>query len=367
MSSTSNAAIAAYNLSLNQIVGAIAANGHKRTTLIQGHMGTGKSSILKMLGKRLPNHTLVYFDCTTKDIGDMAIPSLASIDKDGCVRFIPNEELGLHLGTDVIIMLDEFGKAPIPVQNACNRLMLEREFAGYKLTEKSIVLATTNLGSEGVGDLLKPHTRNRITLVTSRKPTWREWVEWGINNNIDHVLLSFVKDNEQLFATFDEVPNPDENPYIYHPKASRAAFVTPRSLEAASDWLKVRSEIDDQTLTAALMGTIGERAAMDLMAFVRMADDLPSIESIKNDPMNARVPQSAGAVVMTVYRALGNIQRDWVDAWIDYMQRLDGSAQGLFVNNVRQHDYSRKDIVLTNKKFTEWAMHNNHLFAADKR
>jgi hypothetical protein len=125
--------------------------------------------------------------------------------------------------------------------------------------------------------------------------------------------------------------------------------------------------MDDQTLTAVLMGTIGNRAAMDLMAFVRLADQLPSIESIKKEPETAKVPTSAGGVAMVVYRALGSIERDWVDAWVQYMGRLDPEAQGLFVNNVREKKYSRQNIVLTNKKFTEWAMKNNHMFAADKR
>lgn len=363
----SNAALAAYDLSLGQIKDAILANGNKRTALVQGHMGTGKSSLLKMLGKARPDHLLCYFDCTTKDLGDLSIPSLVNVDRDGCVRFVPNEELGLHLGKDIIVMVDEFGKANPAVKNGMLRFMLEREFAGYKLSDKSIIFATTNKGSEGVGDILPPHARNRITVLTSRKPTWQEWVEWGLNNDIDHVLLGWVKDNGALFASFDEVRNPDENEYIFHPKSLRAAFVTPRSLEAASDWLKHRNILDQQTLTACLIGTVGQRAATDLMAFESLQADLPTMESIKKSPETAKVPNSASAAVMVVYRALTSIERDWVDAWVTYMERLDPEAQGYFVNHARDNDYSRRNIVLTNKKFTEWAMKNNFMFAADKR
>ena len=38
---------AMYALSLDQIANAIATVGHKRTILVQGHMGNGKSSLLK--------------------------------------------------------------------------------------------------------------------------------------------------------------------------------------------------------------------------------------------------------------------------------------------------------------------------------
>ena len=43
----SNQAIAMYSLGLDQIETAIRVGGNKRTILVQGHMGTGKSSLLK--------------------------------------------------------------------------------------------------------------------------------------------------------------------------------------------------------------------------------------------------------------------------------------------------------------------------------
>ena len=64
----SNQATAMYALSLDQIATAILKGGDKRTILVQGHMGTGKSSLLKMLKAALPDHTPCYFDCTTKDL-----------------------------------------------------------------------------------------------------------------------------------------------------------------------------------------------------------------------------------------------------------------------------------------------------------
>jgi len=363
-----NTATTMYALGLDQIAQAIKSGGNKRTVLVQGHMGTGKSSLLKTLSRELPEHTACYFDCTTKDLGDISIPNIAHIDNgDGYVTYLTNEELGVHMDKPIILMIDEYGKANPAVKNAMLRLMLERQIGSYTLHPDSLVFATTNLGAEGVGDLLPPHARNRITVVTSRKPDNMEWIEWGINNGIDHTLLGWCKDNPQLFAGFEDVRDPDENPYIYHPQQQRAAFVTPRSLEAASDWLKQREQFDDQTLTSLLMGTIGERGAMDLMAFVKLADQLPSLESIKQDPKNAKVPDSASAVCMVVYRTLSTLDKDWMDAWMDYMVRLDKEAQGMFANGVRAPKYSKQSLVMTNKKFTQWAMDNNYMFASDKR
>ena len=364
----SNNALTMYALGLDQIAALIQATGHKRTTLVQGHMGTGKSSLLRTLSAALPTHTPCYFDCTTKDLGDITLPRIAEAGADAAfVSYATNEELGAHHGGPIVLMVDEYGKANPSVKNALLRLMLERKIGSYTLHPDSIIFATTNLGAEGVGDLLPPHARNRITVVTARKPSNMEWIEWGINNGVDHSLLGWCKDNPQLFHSFDDYKNPDDNPYIFHPKQQRAAFVTPRSLEAASDILKERHQFDDQTTTAALMGTVGERAAMDLMAFVKMSDQLPSLDSIKKDPLLAKVPTSAAAVCMVVYRTLATIEKDWVDAWMTYMDRLDTEAQGMFANGVRAPKYGRQGIVMTHGKFTNWAMKNSHLFAADKR
>jgi hypothetical protein len=252
------------------------------------------------------------------------------------------------------------------VKNALNITMLEHKVGTKKLPEGSIVFATTNLSAEGVGDLLPPHTRNRITIVTARKSTSEEFIEWGINNEVDHSVLGFVREFPQVLQGFEDVKDPRDNPYIFHPKEQRAHFITPRSLEAASDILKLRDMYDDHTLTALLMGTIGDRGAMDMMAFVKLADQLPSLQSIKDDPLSAKVPDSTSAVCMTVYRALGAMNRDWVDNWVTYMERLDKEAQGLFANGIRANTYAHRSVVMQSKNFTAWAMKNNYMFAADK-
>lgn len=362
---------AMYALNLDQAGALIKSVGHLRTFLLQGHMGTGKSSLLTTLAADpdLSNHVPCYFDCTTKDLGDITLPNIKVNQDVPYVTYATNEELGAHENKPIVLMIDEFGKANPAVKNALLRLILERKIGSYTLHPDSIIFATTNLGSEGVGDLLPAHARNRITVVETKKPDAMEWVEWGIGNGVDHTILGWVKDNPQVMQDFRDVPNPDDNQYIFHPKAvDRAAFCTPRSLHAASDILQNREGLDDNTLTAALMGTIGTRAAMDFMAFLKLADQLPSLESIKNDPDNATVPTSASATCMVVFRSLSTVERDWMDAWMTYMLRLGTEFQSLFANGVRSSKYNKakQSMVMQNKQFTQWAMDNNYMFAADK-
>jgi hypothetical protein len=358
-----------YALTLEQCANLIAKVGHKRTVIVQGDMGSAKTSGLRHLLKGMfPGHTYVEFDCTNKDVQDLSAPKFIAMAKDmisDYVEFVPNAELGAHLGVPVIINFDEFLKAMEPVKRGVRRIMLERMVNGITLPEGSIIYGTSNLGSEGVGDTLAAHQRNAIIMVRMAKPDATRWIEWGINNGIDPSVLGWARENPQLFQSFEDVNNPDDNPYIYHPKSQRAAFVTQRSLESASDIVKLRDVLDDHTVTGALIGAIGERGAMDLMSFVSLANDLPSLESIKRDPHNAKVPTSAAAICMIVFRTLSIIERDWVDNWMTYLERLPSEAGGMFANGVRAKGYGKQGMMMTHAAFTAFARTNAHLFAAD--
>jgi hypothetical protein len=358
---------AMYDLSLKECGDLISQSGHLVTYLLEGHMGIGKSALLSTIAKAKPSHKPVYFDCTTKEAGDVIMPKMKMDGGNDYFRSVTHEELGAHIDGPVVIMIDEFKKANPSVKNALTRLMYERKVGPYSLHPDSIVFATSNLTGEGVGDSMMAHHANRITTITVRKPEHLEWLEWGINNGVDHTLLGWVRETPHLFQTFEDVKNPDGNPYIFHPRdPARKSFVTGRSLEKASHIIKACSGLSDTVLTAALMGTIGARGAMDLMAFVALAHEMPTQASIIKDPKTAKVPASASAVCMVVFRALATVEASWLDNWMIYLERLDAEAQGLFVNGVRAKDYGRQAMVMTNRSFSNWVMRNQHLFGTDK-
>ena len=356
-------------LNFNQTTDLVSYVGHKRSVLIEGHMGVGKSSLLPYIVKKLGSeYTGFYFDCTTKDVGDITIPVIQEIDESGqFVRFVTNEELGAHTGKPVIIMLDEFGKSNRSVQNALTRLILEHKVGMRELHPKSIVFAVTNLGAENVGDLMEAHKRNRFISVRMTKPTAEDWiVDFGVPNGLHTAVLGFANEYKSMFDSFEDVQDPDDNPYIFHPREERAAFVTPRSLHACSDILQQEDKLDHHTLKAALVGAIGLRGGTDLMAFVSMVGQLPSLDSIKQDPMGALVPTSAGPVIMTVTKALQGMDRELITPWMKYLERLAIEPQTLFGRSAMHNDYKQRKIVTQNELFGEWSRNNAHLFTVDK-
>jgi len=356
-----------FTLNHEQAINGMLVGGHLNTVLIEGDTGCGKSALMKALQKALPNHWCSYCDCTTKDVGDFIIPKFRDLDDGDFFTNATNEELGLHLDQPVVLMFDEYEKANNSVKNAVLRLMLERKIGNQSLHPDSIVFATSNLGDEGLGDALLPHQEDRMTRIRLRKPTNIEWVDWAQANNIHYTVTSWALENSALFQSFTEVHNIEDNPYIYHPQKQQSGFVTPRGLERASHWMHRSDQMDNATLEAMLVGTIGPVGGMELFNYSKLISELPTMESIRTSPTTALVPTGTSAILMVINRTLQNIERDWVDAWMDYLPRLPRSAWANFLNGIKAKDHPKQAVVMNNQKFQRFANENIHMFTADKR
>ncbi len=119
-------------------------------------------------------------------------------------------------------------------------------------------------------------------------------------------------------------------------------------------------------MTAALIGTIGERGAMDLMAYVTLADSLPKRADILKSPDTAKLPKGASAICMVVFNMLMSIEDNEISAWLKYLVRLPAEAQGMFVNSVREAGYRKQASVMSHSAFTAWAIDNRYMFGGDK-
>lgn len=345
-------------ITLNEATNLIAAVGHLHTVLVQSEMGIGKSSILKTLAARFPDHHPAYFDLTTKDVGDFMIPAVT----DGVAEFLPNAEFGLHTGKPVLIMLDEIGKASKSVMNACLRVMLERTIGTRQLPEGSIVFATTNLAQEGLGDSMPAHARNRIITVEVGKPSADEWIAWAMGNDVEPVVLATVNEFPQMLSSYTEYDTPNANHYINDPRAQRAAFVTPRSLYAASNIIKSTRNLPETVLFSALAGTIGAPAAADMLAVLRLDAELPSWKDIITNPETAKAPTNGAALAMLIYRAIVRVDEKSFDNWLVYLGRLSREAQALFARQVMTPSSGKLKLAATNRKFVELAGELGYLF-----
>lgn len=347
-------------MTYNETVDFIAANGALVTTIVEGHIGSGKSSLIDAIGARFPTHRKVYMDMTVMHEGDFRIPAVNHETKTS--EFYPNESLGVHDNVPVILMLDEMGKASKPVKDASLSLLVDRRMGNRRLHPDSIVFATTNLGAENVGDVFQSHHRNRMSFVQMSKPTAQEWVDnYAKLNDVAPEVIMWVGERPEALAPFEDYDTPDGNPFIFHPKAMRTAFVTHRSLTQASKIINNRHLISPKALEASLVGTIGAPAALDIQTWIAMGDSLPKRNEILAAPMTARLPDQVAGKLMLTYQALQWVERDTLDSWMDYMSRMPREVQALFCTSIIKKP--SKNFALNNKKFTTFAMTNQYLFA----
>lgn len=333
--------------------------------LLEGEPGIGKSSIMKALKAKFGDkYAYAYFDCAQKDLGDIAMPSVNREQR--VTEYFPNAALQLQSGKPVVIMLDEFAKAPPPVQNMLHPLLEEHNprLGDIDLPvgpngEQSIVLMTSNLSTDGVGDVVKGHTLNRVSRVRVAKPDSEQWLGWAVNNNIDPVVMAWVKQFPHALASYLD-PSQAENPYIYNPKAMQRSYVSPRSLSRASNIVSNRESISHNALTCALAGTIGEAAARDMQAFIEYQDQLPTWENITTKPDEAAVPTSAGACAVLIFGAIMKVTRETMTPLMSYLNRFEPEWQACFAINIAKNP-QKQSVAFSSPAFAAWVQQNEDL------
>ena len=327
--------------------------------LLQGEPGIGKSSLLKTLSQALPDHEVAYIDVPNMDLGDIAMPVIDHETKT--TRYYPNSRFKIHLGKPVITMLDEYTKGAEPIKNMLHPMLevSNPRLGDISLLEQSITFLTGNLSSDAVGDNLKAHSRNRIIPLTVRKPDADEWLEWAINNNIEPLIMAWVRQFPQALQSYMDDPS-GTNEYIYNPKRVQTSFVSPRSLERASNIVRVRSQIDSDSLIAAMTGAVGESASRSIQSFVEYQDQLPTWESIIKNPKSAMIPDSMGACAVLVFGAIAKIAKDTMTPFMHYLERFEPEWQACFAINVAKSP-TKQSIAFSSQAFADWVQRNEDL------
>ena len=340
-------------LSFTQVVNLIKAVGDKRTVIVEGENGIGKTALFYALRNdpKFQDHIAVDpVDCTQLSDGSVWMPD---IDKEnGISRELPNERFGVNKHNQkgingakpALVFLDEIAKAPQFIKNVLAPIVYERRVGNYHMPEGSVVFCATNLSVEGLGDSIQAHLRNRLTFVKMRKPTADEWINWAADAGVAPEVIAFVHMYPQVMDSFMDYEDggkyhgkalEKDNPYIFNPRASQIGYATPRSLVAASDIIKVMDGFDTETLNAALSGTVGESTAVDMSAAVRFGRSLPLFERVVKDPEGTEVPDNPTAqIVQTFQFVTRTTNRDEAEAVTKYVQRMRNEMQSLFVNTV---------------------------------
>lgn len=332
--------------------------GQTNAIHLVGQPGIGKTAMFDRVVAKT-GYRGVYIDIPNTELGDIGIPM--PNHETRTTSLYPNEVWGFHKNEPLCIFLDEFTKPTSQaVQNMLHPLLNERRIGGMHLHKDSIVITAGNNLTDGVGDMLKSHSLNRMTVVPIRNPYAEEWIEWGAGAGIAPEMLAFAKAYPQIFASYKD-PSQKENYHIFNPKTPQKSYFSPRSGHRGSNILWKRSGISRNALLAGLTGTIGEATARDLLAYVDVADTLPTWEEVIKDPKNCKVPTSSAALCIMAYGAVQRIERNNIAAWFEYLKRTPKELQSVFCLTTAKND-DKKNILMTSSSFVSWMRENQYLF-----
>ena len=105
-------------------------------------------------------------------------------------------------------------------------------------------------------------------------------------------------------------------------RARHKSFPCPRTWHFTSNIVHRRNGLDPAVERALFRGTIGEAAAVEFAAFLKVWRELPHPRAVINDPENADIPENASALMAlcgSLYRLAKDVN---FDAIVTYSTRL---------------------------------------------
>lgn len=302
--------------------------------IIWGSPGIGKSNIMHQTAARLG---LAVKDVRAVLLDPVDLRGLPCVidgkSKWAIPDFLPTSGKG-------ILFLDELNRAPVLVQNACFQLILDRKLGEYTLPDGWAVTAACNQSGTGTNKM-SDALRNRFIHLQAEVDV-TDWCKWAVAANIEPVVIAFIRFRPELLHQYDT-------------KAD--AFPTPRSWEFVS---KITAMNATNGIAHSLFaGAIGEAAAIEYSAFLKLYKDLPSIDAILLNPGKEKIPEQP-ATMYAIASALARRMNDSnISRVLTYLGRMPAEFAVMSVKDGIQRDSSLQGT----PEFTKWAIENQEVFA----
>ena len=207
-----------------------------------------------------------------------------------------------------LIFLDEMNSAPMAVQAAAYKLILDRMVGNHKLHKNVAIVAAGNLETDNA--IVQPMSTAlqsrmaHLELVVDPK----EWVDWASSNGIDYRITSYINFRPDALYTF----SPDHTDKTY---------ASPRTWEFANRVLQVADAGTPEALPM-LSGTISEGVAREFLGFCKIHMNLPKLADIITNPTGIAVPDEP-SILFAMTGALGNnANKDNIGALMKFIVRL---------------------------------------------
>ena len=279
----------------------------RQPCVLWGAPGTAKSAIAQQVSADAGRHYVDVRALLLDPVDLRGIPWRDSADRTRWAppAFLPpSDDPGRWL-----INLEELPSAVPLVQAALYQLVLDRKVGEYALPEGASLIACGNRESDrGVVHRMPTPLASRFVHLEIRVDA-DDWLAWAAGHGIAAEVMFFVSMRPELLNNFD-------------PRSRERAFACPRTWEFTSGIVQRRNGLDPTVERALFRGTVGEAAAVEFSAFLKVWRELPHPRAVLDDPENAIVPDNASALIAlcgSLYRMADDIN---LGSIVTYAQRL---------------------------------------------
>jgi hypothetical protein len=262
-----------------------------------------------------------------------------------------------------ILFLDEFAQAEEEVKKPAAELIYKGNVGTCALPDKWRVVAAGNRTSDRSGvmrELMFLVNRRCLLSIDPHLPTWVDWANRQPDGLKPHYMtISFARQNPDIVFK-DEVPQGTE-PFC----TPRTLCMMDRDLQALrsdQDEAHDRLPIDDISREVA-GGWIGKGATAQFYTHLKYADQLPEIDHIEKDPMQAKLPKGRDVQMVCSYMLAHHLGEKNARNVFRYIERMDTEMQVLAVRAMSENA-ARVKYVTGLREYTNWLVKNQELLIA---
>lgn len=314
------------------LVLAIAAIMRGVSLLVTGAPGIGKSDLIARAAQEADADLILSHPAVADPTDVKGLPWVV----DGRATFLPFGELerAIKAKKRTVWFLDDLGQASAAVQASYMQLLLARRVNGHALPDCVTFIAATNRRTDraGVSGILEP-VKSRFGSIVELVPDLDEWCQWAIDADLPAELIAFLRFKSDLLCKFSATADLTNSP-------------VPRTWHAVARILALNLPANVQH--AAIVGAVGEGAAVEFSAFLRLWQELPNIDQILIDPHKAAIPQSPATLYAVSTALATRATKQNFPQIATYAERMYGDARGEFsVLLVRDVVRRCKDVTAT--------------------
>lgn len=197
----------------------------------------------------------------------------------------------LRLQMPSILLLDEFSAAKQEMQKAIYQIVNERRIFNIPLPPGTLVVLAGNTAKDqaAVRKTLFP-LGNRCQHRTF-VPTADAWVKWAVKQNLWAPFISYVQARglDAILGYNPADPSPAQlTPRSYFKGANRYTVVRNGMQDLLGD---LEIDLPDTELEASIQGAVGKGAAIEILAWLKAFEAMPTWEEILANPKKAALPE----------------------------------------------------------------------------